>query len=219
MEPDNLALDRYILAQVDNPRPKVCFIPTASGDAESYIFRFYDSFSQLECQPSYLSLFRLPQADLEDFFLDKDILYVGGGNTRSMLTLWREWGLDVVLQKAYQAGVVLAGISAGANCWFEACLTDSMPGRISVLPGLGFLAGSFCPHFDSNPERRPAYHRFLLEGQIKPGYAADDSAAVHFVDDQLALVVCSRPSARVYHLACPNGQVEEEQVIPQYLAD
>jgi len=111
MERDNLALDRYILKQSPKPNPKICYLPTASGDLEADILRFYEAFSTLECRPSYLSLFRLPTADLEGFILDKDIVYVGGGNTRSMLALWREWGLDGFLRKAYENGVIGAGRS------------------------------------------------------------------------------------------------------------
>jgi len=217
MEPENLALDRYILSQVGKSPPKVCFIPTASGDAENYIFRFYDSFSKLECQPSYLSLFRLPTADLEDYVLTKDILYVGGGNTRSMMALWREWGLDSILKQAYQAGILLAGISAGGNCWFEECLTDSIPGQVLVWSCLGILPGSFSPHYDGENQRRPAFHRLLLEGKINAGLAADDGAGVHFVDGQLYRAVSSRSEARVYRVSCQQDQVAEEEIIPHCL--
>jgi len=210
MEPDNLALDQYVLNQANKPRPKVCFVPTASGDAESYVFRFYKAFAELEAQPSYLSLFQPPTADLESFILEKDVIYVSGGNTRNMLVLWREWGLDLILRKAYEAGIVLAGISAGANCWFEQCTTDSIPGDLTVLNCLGFLEGSFSPHYDGEEERRPALHYFLKEGKILPGYAADNSAAIHFVDGLLLRGICSEPTAKVYRVSYAEGQVKEE---------
>jgi len=210
MEPDNLALDQYVLDQVGKPRPKVCFVPTASGDAESYVLKFYKAFNELDSQPSYLSLFQLPTADLESFVLEKDVIYVGGGNTRSMLSLWREWELDQILRKAYEAGVLLAGISAGANCWFEQCTTDSIPGALTILNCLGFLQGSFSPHYDGEAERRPTLHRLLKEGQILPGYAADDSAALHFVDEQPLRAVCSKPNAKVYRVDSVEGQVHED---------
>jgi dipeptidase E len=209
MEPDNLALDRYILQQARKPRPNVCFLPTASGDADLYRLNFYLAFSKLDCRPSDLSLFRLPTADLESFVLDKDVMYVGGGNTRSMLALWREWGLDAILRKAYEAGVVMAGISAGGNCWFEQCTTDSVPGDLRMLPCLGFLPGSFSPHYDGEEKRRPTLHHLLKEGRILPGYAADNSAAVHFVDGQLFRAVCSQPTAKVYRVEYTGDQVVE----------
>ena len=202
MEPDNPALDRYVLsvAQARGPRPKVCFLPTATDNVDSYLLKFYLAFSRLDCQPSHLSLFSLPSAELESFVLDKDLLYVGGGNTRSLLALWREWELDRILRKAYQAGVVLAGISAGANCWFEQCTTDSVPGQLRVLGCLGLLPGSFTPHYDGEPQRRPGLHRLLIAGDILPGFAADDSAAIHFVDGQVFRAVRSRPTAKAYRV-------------------
>jgi dipeptidase E len=210
MEPDNLALDQYILNQVNNPRPKVCFVPTASADSERYVLNFYEAFSRLEARPSYLSLFKPPTADLESFVLEKDVIYVSGGNTRNMLVLWREWGLDLILRKAYEAGIVLAGISAGANCWFEQCTTDSIPGDLTVLNCLGFLKGSFSPHYDGEAERRPALQRFLKAGQILPGYAVENSAAIHFVDEQPLRAICSQPTAKAFRVSYTEGQLKEK---------
>jgi len=216
---DNPALDRYIIEQTGVDNPAVCFVPTASGDSENYILRFYSAFLKLECRPTYLSLFKPPLGDLEDYMLSHDVIYVGGGNTRSMLALWREWGLDVILRKAWENGVVLAGISAGAICWFAQGLSDSIPGKFIALPCLGFLAGSCSPHYDGEIERQPAYHRLLKSGEILPGYAVDDSAALHFVDDKLAGVVSSRPLARAYRLWKDAGEVKEEAVETVYLKE
>ena len=155
MEPDNPALDLYVLRHARAKNPRVCFLASASGDADSYIVNFYSAFTRLNCRPTHLSLFgRVP--DLHKLLLEQDIIYVGGGNTRSMLTLWRAWELPEILRAAWEAGVVLAGLSAGAICWFEAGITDAVAGRLSVLQGLGFLAGSCCPHYAGEPERRPA---------------------------------------------------------------
>ena len=217
MEPDNLALDRYILDQAHKPNPKICFLPTASGDADGYILNFYKAFATLNCLPSFLSLFRLPTADLEAFILEKDILYVGGGNTRSMLALWREWGLDRHLFKAYQAGVILAGLSAGANCWFEDCSTDAIPGDLQVLSCLGYLKGSFCPHYNSELERRPSYQAMIRKGLLRQGIAADDGAAAHFIDGQIIRVVSSRPEAIVYRVFRLLDDVKEEALDTHYL--
>lgn len=210
MEPDNLALDQYILQQSHAARPKVCFVPTASGDADSYILNFYKAFSRLDCQPSFLSLFRLPSRDLEGYVLDKDVIYVGGGNTRSLLALWREWGLDAIFRKAYAAGVILAGISAGANCWFEQFTTDSLPGELQVLAGLNLLEGSFSPHYDSEAERRPALHEYIKSGRIAPGWAAENSAAIHFIDEKPFRAVRSTASAKAYRVALSGAGVVEE---------
>jgi peptidase E len=217
MEPDNLALDRYVLERAGKPRPKICFLPTASGDADGYIVKFYAAFTQLECQPSHLSLFNPPTDDLASFVLEKDIVYVGGGNTRNMMVLWREWGLDEVLRRAWTNGVVLAGLSAGAICWFDQGVTDSVPGRLGSLPCLGLLAGSCCPHYDGEGERRPAYHRLLSSGEILPGYGLDDGAALHFVSGERKHVVGSRPGARAYAVDVVDAVIEEQALETRYL--
>jgi len=142
MEPDNLLLDRYVLAQVPKETPKICFIPTASGDADNYVERFYTAFRPLSCTPCHLSLFQPDFADLRSYVLEQDILYVGGGNTRNMLILWKEWGLDRILREAYERGAVLTGLSAGSICWFEEGVTDPLNGPLYKLNGLGLLAGS-----------------------------------------------------------------------------
>ena len=158
MEPENLALDEYVLAQARVPQPAVGFIPTASGDAEPYIVRFYEAFSGLPCRPSYLPLFcRTP--DLREYLLAQDVIYVGGGNTKSLLGVWREWGLPEVLREAWAAGVVLAGVSAGAVCWFEQGLSDAYAEALRPLQCLGFLAGSCCPHYDGEAGAPPHLSR------------------------------------------------------------
>ena len=161
MEPDNLKLDKYLLSLSSKDKPKICFIGTASGDAEGYIDNFYKSMQELNCIPSHLALYRGPEGNLRDFVLDKDIFYVGGGNTRNLLTLWKEWKLDLYLKEVYELGAVLAGISAGSICWFEEGVTDSVPGKLSRLECLGILAGSNCPHFDGETDRRESYHQLL----------------------------------------------------------
>jgi dipeptidase E len=208
-EPDNPALDQYILKQTGKAQPKVCFVPTASGEAQQYIINFYAAFSQLNTIPSHLSLFKLPSKDLRDFVLDKDVIYVGGGNTRSMLALWREWHLDKIFREAYENGTILAGISAGGNCWFEECTTDSIPGELGVLPSLGYLKGSFSPHYSQEPQRRPALHKMLQENAILPGYAADESAGVHFIDGELHQVIRSVEKAKVFHVSKQHGEIIE----------
>ena len=145
--------------------------------------------------------------------LEQDVMYVGGGNTRSLLALWREWGLDGIFRRASAAGVVLAGLSAGANCWFEQCTTDSVPGELTVLNGLGLLAGSFSPHYDGEPLRRPSLHRLLAAGRILPGFAADNSAATHFVGGQVWRAVRSRAGAAAYRVWLKGGAVVEEALV------
>ena len=210
MEPENPLLDRYILKQSGKETPKICFIGTASGDADGYINRFYQFFKQERCEPSHLSLFRPPVRDLESFILDKDILYVGGGNTKNLLALWKEWGLDKMLKKAWEQGIVLAGISAGSLCWFEDGVTDSFGGELEPINGLGLLEGSNCPHYDGEHNPRPTYQNFILSDKIKPGYAADDGVALHFIDKEFVKAVSSRPTAKAYRVDGSLTGIEEE---------
>lgn len=219
MEPNNPLLDLYILKQAANPTPKVCFIATASGDAQSYIERFYESFKKHNCAPSHLSLFRGHTPEIEKFILEQDVLYVGGGNTRNLLTLWKDWGVDKAIRRAYENGTVLAGISAGSICWFEQGVTDSVPGKLSSLNCLGWLKGSNCPHYDGEAERRPRYHELLKNGEICDGLATDDGVGAHYINEEISGFVSSHPSKRAYSLSCNRGEVIEEIHMPQYLGD
>lgn len=216
MEPENLLLDQYILKQSQKTIPKICFVPTASGDAEGYIDRFYTAFQQLECEPSHLSLFKAPTTDLRSFVLEKDIIYVGGGNTRNLLALWREWRLDEIFKEASEKGIILSGLSAGSLCWFEEGVTDSIPGKLTPIQCLGFLKGSHCPHYDGEANRRPSYHELLQNG-LAEGYAADDGAGLHFVDGALKRVVGSRPHAHGYKVTKVDGQIREDVLPTVYL--
>lgn len=209
MEPENPLLDNYLLAQSSKDRPSVCFLPHATDNAQGQTVAFFKAYASLRANPTYLSLFAAHTADIEGYLMEQDIIYVGGGNTRSMLALWREWGLDDILRRAGENGTILAGVSAGANCWFDACSTDSIPGTLSVLAGMGYLTGSFTPHYDGEAQRRPTLHRMLIENEIPAGWAADDGAAIHFVDGQPVRQVASRPGARVYRMEARDGEVSE----------
>lgn len=184
---------RYVFDLTGSARPKVLYVPTAVGDADRAVAAFYRSFPSHSFEPSDLALFHRTVEDLRSFVLTQDAVFVSGGNTLNMLAIWRAHGLDEILREAWDAGVVLAGGSAGANCWFEASTTDSfLLGRADPLPdGLGLVPGSFCPHFDSEPARRPEYLRFVGEGVLPPGIACDDLAAVHLVGTEVAQVLVS----------------------------
>lgn len=214
MEPDNKKLDHYLLAQSKAQKPAICFIPTASGDAEGYIERFYKAFEKENCIPSHLSLFS-PPLDLEEYVMKQDIFYVGGGNTKNLLALWREWGLDKLLKKAYEEGKILAGLSAGSLCWFEEGVTDSF-GPLRGIQCLGFLPGSHCPHYDGEKERRPAYHKLIKDG-LKSGFAADDGTALHFVNGNLYRAVSSREKAKAYFVERKMTEVTEGLLETQFL--
>lgn len=200
-EPENLGLDRYILSLVKTDSPKACFIPTASADRETYITSFHEVYGKLGYKTSHLSLYWPERLDFEAFMLEQDVIYVGGGNTRNLLVLWRDWGLDKAIRKAYENGTVLAGVSAGANCWFEEFSTDSM-GPLAPWKGLGWLEGSFCPHYDGEEDRRPSLRKMLTEGLMGPGLASEDGTAAHFVDEKFHRAVTMRPDSKVYRVNC-----------------
>lgn len=213
MEPDNPALDHFVISVARRENPSVCFLATASGDAESYIDSFYSAFRKLPCRPTHVPLFaRTP--DLTRGLLEQDVIYVGGGNTKSMLAVWREWEIPELLRRAWRSGTVLAGVSAGAICWFETGVTDSSGTGLYPLTCLGFLAGTCCPHYDGEAERRPALHRLIEAGTITNALALDDGAAAHFIDGALANVVSSRAQARAYRVERVNGQIAETVLNP-----
>jgi peptidase E len=216
MEEENPLLDLYILTQSAKEKPRVCFVPTASGDAEGYIEKFYRCFEKFDCETSHLSVFK-PPVDLEGFIFEQDIFYVGGGNTRNLLLLWRAWGVDQLLKKAYKKGAILTGLSAGSICWFEQGVTDSIPGKLSSLDCLGLLKGSNCPHYDGEKDRRPSYHQLVQSGQITDGLAADDGVAFHFIDEELYKVVSSRPNAKAYLVKKDGFTITEKKINPIYL--
>ncbi|HLY32285.1 MAG TPA: peptidase E [Ktedonobacterales bacterium] len=218
LEEDNLLLWRYALALVDSPRPKVCYFGQANAESLDHTVHFYQTFTALGCLPTHCSLFAPPTADLRSFVLEQDLICVGGGNTKSMLALWREWGLDHIFREFWEQGKVLMGISAGSICWFEQGVTDSIPGDYTALTCLGFLPGSNCPHYDGEVRRRPDYHRLLQTDQIVGGYACDNGVALHYVGDQLDEIVSIRPSdAYAYHVTKSGDEVSETCLTPRYL--
>jgi dipeptidase E len=208
VEPENASLELYALAQTHKSNPSVCFLPTATGDAPTYIAKFYAAFVKLRCRPSHIPLFeRTPE--LQEILLAQDLIYVGAGNTKSMLAVWREWKIPRILRQAWNSGTVLAGISAGAICWFESGVTDSWKGHLGALPCLGWLPGACCPHYDGELERRPAVHHLVAKRRMLETLALDDGAAAHFVGRKLKRVVCSRASAGAYHVRREGRKVIE----------
>jgi dipeptidase E len=218
-ELDNLLLVRYFLAQTRRRKPKVAFIGAAGGDSDAGRLRFYAGFSQFECRPAHLPLFARTPRDLESFVLEQDAIFVGGGNTRSMLAVWRDWGLDRHLRTAWERGVVLGGGSAGSICWFEHGVTDSVAGPLTALPCLGFLPGSNCPHYNSEPLRRPTFRKLIASGTLPDGVAADDGVALHYIDSRLAGVVSSRPRAKGYSVARKGSRAVERWLATRYLGN
>ena len=215
---DNGLLDEHVLSLARSRSPRVCFVPTASGDSDSYVGRFLAAFPDDRAEASVLTLFDREVADLRAHVLEQDVVYVGGGNTANLLAVWRVHGLDEVLAEAQQTGVVLAGLSAGMNCWFEGSVTDSFgPALQPLADGLGLLEGSACPHYDGEAQRRPAYLDAVASGRLPDGYAADDDCALVFRDGALVEAVASREDARALRVSRDGDQAHEERLPVRYL--
>src|SRR4051794_11657999 len=204
-EEETRRLIEHVVGLAEKSSPKVCFVPTAVGDDANSVLRIY-GLLPAQARTSYLPFFPWPPDDLRRFALDQDVIFVGGGNTANALAIWRVHGFDEILRDAWEGGIVLTGWSAGMICWFEAGVTDSFgPQLAGMRDGLGFLAGSACPHYDGEELRRPVYRRLVAEEGFPPGLALDDSAAAHFVGTELREVVASRADARGYRVG-PGGE-------------
>jgi peptidase E len=218
MEPGNMLLDDHALALTGRERPRVCFLPTASGDADHYVVRFYRTFAP-RADVSHLSLFRRApgsvEGDIRAHLLAQDLIYVGGGSVVSLVGTWRAHGLDAILAEAWQAGVVLCGLSAGSLCWFDEVIT-AFHGPPERVGGLGLLPYSNCVHYDEEPERRDHFRDAIALG-MPGGYASENGAALHFVGTELHDVVSSRPKSRAYRVEPVDGVVVETELEVTYL--
>ena len=208
MESGNPLLDDYVLGLCEAERPRVCFLPQASGDADHYIVRFYRAFAAHRCEATHISLFRREQGpeDIRAHLLSQDLIYVGGGSVISLLGVWRAHGIDTILREAWEAGVVLCGLSAGSLCWFAEAVTG-FHGAPQRLDGMGLLPFSNCVHYEPKSQR------------MRAGYAAEDGAALHFQGEELARVVSSRPDARGYRLDVSGRRVVEMRIATTFLGD
>jgi len=199
-------LDEYVLQQSKTTNPRIGFIGTATGDSEKPLSKFYLRFSSLNCRPSHLPLFsRTP--NISNWIGEQDVIYVGGGNTKSMLAVWKEWGIPSLLKQAMENGTILAGVSAGAICWFDSGVTDSKDGTLGPMECLGFLSGSCCPHYSDDPERKPTYEHLVNSGGVSEGVAIDDGVAVHFIDGEIKRVVSGIAGASAYAVSLSVGSV------------
>jgi dipeptidase E len=208
MEPDNPLLDDFVLSLAGAREPRILFLPTASGDAAAQIAAFRMRFGERACVPEELSLFRLhgSRRPLRDVVLEHHIVYCGGGSMRNLLAIWRAHGLDEVLAEAWERGIVLAGLSAGAMCWFEGGVTRSS-GPPEPIAGLGLLPGSLSVHADGEPERLPAYLEAVRRGELSGGWAVDDGVGLLFRGTKLERCVSSRPGAGAFRCDAVDGEL------------
>ena len=178
----SLEIEKYIISLINKKRPKICFIPTASGDSSLYKLNFYRAFSKLDCITNHIDFFSRTE-DLEEKVLTQDIIYVGGGNTKSMLAVWKEWNLHTILKNAYAKGIVMSGVSAGAICWFEKGITDSYAEELAIIDCLGIVTGIACPHFDEEKEREPYVNYLIQKEIIESCLCIEGNCALHIKDE------------------------------------
>lgn len=218
-DPGDPALDEFALQLAGRPVPRILFLPTASGDPREQIGRFHAAFGDRPCEPDVLSLFRLADVrrPLREILLSQDVIYVGGGSMRNLLALWREHGLDRLLRDAWERGVVLAGLSAGAMCWFQGGVTTSA-GRPAPAPALGMLPGSLSVHADGQPDRAPVLRDAVRTGVLPGGWLVDDGAGLLFRDRELESVVAARPGATATRVDCVEGELHEMRLVPDMIA-
>jgi len=209
LEPESCTIDQYLLDKIEKEAPKICLLPTACGDRHETIEKFHQYFQNHGARTSHISLFQVEIEDMESHILQQDCIYITGGNTKSMLTLWKEWGVGKALRKAYEAGVVICGISAGAMCFFDEGLSEIFPNRYTNLDCLGFLSGSFCPHYSPGKERAMIFQEQIRINKMKPGIGLEDGIALYYENGVLLEIIRSRNDAQAYHI----GKIGEPEII------
>jgi len=215
------AFVRYMGTLTGKPRPRLCYLPTASADRADGIIAWYRTCAPLNVEPyvqeSFVSSYRQTKG-FDEVLLSMDGIVASGGNTLNQQAIWKAQGIDIILRQAWDRGIVLGGASAGSLCWFEEGTTDSRPKELSTVKGLGFLKGSHCPHYDREPQRRPLYQKLIGSGEMKPGYACDNDAGIYFEDNEVKRVVSARPEAKAYYVSVIDGKVVEKALEPERIA-
>lgn len=216
---DNLLLDEYILLQTNKAKPNVLFLPTAGGDHEDYIAKFYRAYRKLNCRPAHLELSKkiVPFRKLEQIILSQDMIFVGGGSPRFLMQVWRNSGMDKLMKKAWNEGIVLSGMSAGAICWYEDGFKNPKDDLWRRIACLGFLEGSFCPHYDKRGELRKAYRKMISSGEIDSGFGVQDGVALHYIGTELKHVISSSADAGAFYVKKSGFRVTEKEIKPAYL--
>tara|TARA_Y100001968_G_C19409754_1_gene745646 strand:- start:45 stop:737 length:693 start_codon:yes stop_codon:yes gene_type:complete len=202
----SLLIEKYILNITEKDYPRICFLPTATGDNDSYIVRFYSVFTPLNCIPSHIEFFKRT-IDIYDHINKQDIIFVGGGNTKSMLAVWNDWGMNCLLKEAYNNGVIMSGVSAGAICWFTNGITDSWDSQLQLLPCLDLISGTCCPHYDEEPSRIPYVEKILKERKISNCISIEGGSAIHFINGAPYKNVSFEDNKNSYNVYFENDQI------------
>ena len=202
-------IEKYILSLSKKDCPKICFLPTATGDDDSYIVRFYSIFTCINCIPSHIEFFKRT-INIQDHIMKQDIVFVGGGNTKSMLAIWKDWGMSELLNDAYNKGVIMSGVSAGAICWFTSGISDSWNNGLRILPCLDFIRGTCCPHYDEEPSRIPYVRKILLEEKLASCISIEGGSALHFIDGKPFKSVSFKDNKNSYNVYLDRKDIVEK---------
>ena len=205
----DLKIENYIKSQCKSDSPKICFIPTATGDDNQYIENFYKAFDSIGCKTSHIDFFKRT-INLVEHIKKQDIIFVGGGNTKSMLAVWKDWGLDVLLEEAYKNGVIMCGVSAGAICWFNKGITDSWADDLAIMDCLGFVDGVCCPHYDEEPARRPYVKAKLDRADFDECIGVEGNAALHIINEESYKSVNFGVNKNSYRVSLKDNHVIED---------
>jgi dipeptidase E len=212
---------KYMAELTGKKRPKLLYLPTASADSQSGIISWFRSCAPLDVYPlaqdSFIASSRQKES-WEDVLLTVDGIVASGGNTLNQQAIWKAQGIDLIMRKAWDRGIVLGGASAGSLCWFEEGTTDSRPKELTTVKCLGFLKGSHCPHYDREADRRPLYRKLIASGEMKPGYACDNDAGIYFEDNEVKRVVATRANAKVYYVSASGGEANERVLEPEMIS-
>lgn len=214
------AFMKYIINLTGKENPKICYVPTATGDNPGSINSWYASCEDLPLKPYVLYTFigsYTTKKSFEETIMSMDAIVVGGGNTLNMLAIWKSQGIDLALKKAYDSGIVMSGGSAGSLCWFQNGTTDSRPIKVTKIEGLGWIKGSHCPHYDSEAARRPLYHELIKSGELFPGYACDDLAGIYFENEKMVSAVAVNNKSKAYYVDLVDGKISEKELEPQLI--
>lgn len=212
---------KYLAKLTGKTNPKICFIPSATGDSPQSIITWYTKCEDLEVRPyvlkTFIASYTSPKS-FEEVIMSMDAIVVGGGNTLNMMAIWKAQGIDIALKKAYEKGIIMSGGSAGSLCWFTGGSTDSRPKELSIVECLGFLKYSHSPHYLNEVGRRPLYEKMILEGKLEPGYACDDQAGLLFVNGKLEKSVTLNAKNKNYFVSAKDGKIVEE-ILPAEIID
>ena len=202
-------IEKYLLNLSEKEFPRICFLPTATGDNDAYIVRFYSVFSSLKCIPTHVEFFKRT-VDISKHINNQDIVFVGGGNTKSMLAIWDNWGMSALLYDAYNKGVIMSGVSAGAICWFTNGITDSWDNELRILPCLDFISGTCCPHYDEEPSRIPYVKKILIDKRVQSCISVEGGSAIHFIDGRPFQNVSFDNNKNSYNVYINANKIVEE---------